>query len=396
MFSWLGRPERSARDSVRTLSPGLAHEGPRRLFIHAGLHKTGTTALQAFLSSAADELRQFGVLYPRTGVNKQAGYGHHNIAWEMARDRRFMRAAGTIGELAIEVANFDGNVILSSEDFETIIDDPDGFAPLRMHPGLSDREFIFVVYVRNQVAYAESLFLELIHHGIGDEFARFVRPVFHDQKIRLREWTYQFDYAHIYKQWQDRSDARLIMRNYHQLDGGSTVVDFINLVCPRVPQHALTHASQANPRRALHNDISRFYQNRVLRPLSRREKATVRQLCVLLQGKPLVLSEYSREQLAALFRNKNEMFSAMSGVSADRLQDPPPSPAGALQIEALFSFKLQNLIAENWREDDIKAFVRDLEGPPPGAPPGIDPYRRDAPRAGSEARRLWPDPVQSA
>ena len=88
-------------------------------------------------------------------MNHQLGHGHHNIAWQIMRDRRFMRTVGTIDDLASEVAHFDGDVILSSEDFELIIDCPDRFAPLRLHPALRDREFTFVVYVRNQVAYAE-------------------------------------------------------------------------------------------------------------------------------------------------------------------------------------------------------------------------------------------------
>jgi hypothetical protein len=371
MFRWLGRSQShgpSAHPSAPFPSPRATRKGPRKLFVHAGLHKTGTTALQTVLSSASDELRQRGVLYPSTGVNKQFGYGHHNIAWQITRDRRFLSAAGTIDDLANEVAQFDGDVILSSEDFESVIDDPECFAPLRLHPALRDREFTLVVYVRNQVTYAESLFLELIHHGMGDEFARFVQPVFYDRKIRLQEWTYQFDYAHIYAQWSTRRDSRLVMRNYHQLDGGSTVADFIDLVCPEVPQHVLDSAYHSNPRRALRDDISRFYQNRVQRPLSRREKETIQHLCFALHNRAILLSEYSREALARSFRALNQLFCTTSGLPSSGLLETVPAPVDALPLEGLFSFELQNLIAENSHKHDIEAFVHGLESTPPARP----------------------------
>ncbi len=381
MFRWPGRSRSdgpSLHPSAPILAPGATHKGSRRLFVHAGLHKTGTTAVQNFLFSIAGPLRERGILYPRAGVNEQLGRGHHNIAWQIMRDRRFMRTVGTIDDLASEVAQFDGDVILSSEDFESIIDCPDRFAPLRLHPALRDREFTFVIYVRNQVAYAESLFLELIHHGMGDEFARFVQPVFHDRKIRLREWTYQFDYAHIFAQWDVLCDSRLIVRNYHQMDGGSTIADFTNLVCPGLLQRQLDTEYRSNPRRALRYDISRFYQNRVQRPPTRQEAKTVEHLCFALRGKTILLSASSRERLFRLFRESNQEFCTTSGLPASGLVEAILTPVGDLALEDFFSFELQNLIVENPRKRDVEAFVHRLEGARQAGAPLCPPFWHEA------------------
>jgi hypothetical protein len=380
MFRWLGR-SRTHGPSVHPssiLAPGATRKGSRRLIIHAGLHKTGTTAVQNFLSSIADPLRERGIFYPRAGVNQQLGHGHHNIAWQITRDRRFMRTVGTIDDLASEVAHFDGDVILSSEDFESISDCPDRFAPLRLHPALRDREFTFVVYVRNQVAYAESLFLELIHHGMGEEFARFVRPVFYDRKIHLREWTYQFDYTQIYARWGALCDSHLIVRNYHQMDGGSTILDFTNLVCPGLLQRQLDPGYRSNPRRALRYDISRFYQNRVQRPLTRQEAKTVEHLCFALRDKTILLSTSSREGLFRLFRDSNQEFCTTSGLPASGLVEAIPTPVGDLALEDFFSFELQNLIIENPRKRDVEAFVHQLEGTRQAGPPLCPPFWHEA------------------
>ncbi len=39
----------------------------RRLVIHAGFHKSGTTALQEAFDAQSDQLRSAGILYPNIG-----------------------------------------------------------------------------------------------------------------------------------------------------------------------------------------------------------------------------------------------------------------------------------------------------------------------------------------
>jgi hypothetical protein len=47
-----------------------------RVVVHAGLPKTGTTALQSFLAGNAGRLRDLGVLYPRNGRYSEAAIDH--------------------------------------------------------------------------------------------------------------------------------------------------------------------------------------------------------------------------------------------------------------------------------------------------------------------------------
>ncbi|RMF38855.1 MAG: hypothetical protein D6754_06580 [Alphaproteobacteria bacterium] len=42
--------------------------GRRICIIHAGMPKTGSSALQSFLARGARRLRRRGMLYPRTGL----------------------------------------------------------------------------------------------------------------------------------------------------------------------------------------------------------------------------------------------------------------------------------------------------------------------------------------
>ena len=62
----------------------------KRIIIHAGTHKTGTTFLQSFLSLNYKRLLDKGILFPLSGkIGKFSG--HHNIAWQLNDDERFKK-----------------------------------------------------------------------------------------------------------------------------------------------------------------------------------------------------------------------------------------------------------------------------------------------------------------
>ncbi|MGO9017460.1 MAG: hypothetical protein ACLQVJ_03820 [Syntrophobacteraceae bacterium] len=337
--------------------PAVRGRMPRRLLVHAGLHKTGTTALQAFLTSTAGVLRQHGVLYPCSGVNKRFGMGQHNIAWQITRDRRFVFSSGTIDDLANEVAQFDGDVILSSEDFESIIDEPGRLAPLWRHPALREREFTVLIYVRNQSSYLESLFLALLNHGVGEEFTLLARPLLRERQLRVREWTFQFDYASIYERWAACADANLIVRNYHQLVGGSTIADFCSIVCPDLQVKAADVALRSNMRQPLRSNLQRFYANRVQRPLSHREVEAIDSICKALKGRHVAVSNDLRLAFDQIFGTANQTFCSAAGIPETGLAETGLAPAGSVSLARVFSFELQDMISCGLRNPDIEAFI---------------------------------------
>ena len=121
------------------------------MFVHCGLHKTGTTAIQTAFAEHRDRLRAHGVLYPSRGSHQ---VGHHNLAWELTGDRRFDPAALTLARVVREIAAFGGDVVLSSEDFESILDRADLIAPLLRQLGTTRRDIRVVVYASRGCATA--------------------------------------------------------------------------------------------------------------------------------------------------------------------------------------------------------------------------------------------------
>ncbi len=356
-----GVPRKRAASKVSASAPvnqpAVRGRMRRRLLVHAGLHKTGTTALQAFLMSKVGDLRRHGLLYPCSGVNKRFGMGQHNIAWQIMRDRRFESSSGTIDDLANEVAQFDGDVILSSEDFESIIDEPERFAPLRRHPALREREFTVLIYVRNQRSYLESLFLALLNHGVGEEFTFLARPLLRERRLQVREWTFQFDYASIYERWAACADANLIVRNYHQLIGGSTISDFCSIVCPDLQVRAADIGLRSNMRRPLRSSLLLFYANRVQRPLRHREVEAIDSICNALNGKRVTLSNDLRLSFDQIFGTANQTFCSAAGIPETGLAETGLAPAGSVSLARVFSFELQHMIACGLRNPDIEAFI---------------------------------------
>ena len=205
--------------------------GPRRrLWIHAGLHKTGTTSLQSFLIQNRAALAERGILYPQAGTNRYLD-GNHNLAWELTGDHRFELDTGGVAEAIDQMAAHPGDAILSSEDFETLLHQPARFAPLLRAAELRGHEVRVLVYLRHQADYLASLLVEAAKHGAAPQPEVAVEEILRSGRLALGDWVFQFDWAAMAACWPWRG-ARLVLRNYHALEGGSTVADAIGLMAP--------------------------------------------------------------------------------------------------------------------------------------------------------------------
>lgn len=85
----------------------------RKLFLHIGSHKTASTSIQASLCNNYEWMLSKGILYPRSGRNTL--YGHHDL---VASLNDTGHGGDLIDSLRGEVAQHNGDVVLSSENFE--------------------------------------------------------------------------------------------------------------------------------------------------------------------------------------------------------------------------------------------------------------------------------------
>jgi hypothetical protein len=275
-----------------------------RVFVHCGLHKTGTTALQQFLLSVSPSLQALGILFPRAGRLDHWGGGHHNIAWHLTHDRRYDSKWGTFDALLDEIVAHDGDVVLSSEDFETCLGTPWQFAPLLHDPRLRGREFVFIVYLRGQIAYAERQYIQNLNHRIGEDCLAVIREILERRELRVWEWRYQFDYLRMLRRMRALLPGTFVFRDYMNLVGNSVVSDFVQILSPRTVLKA-NMLPRSNARPQLLESLALFYVNRIDRTLTRQEALALRLVVTHAGGPPLTLASGLRRALARTFEHGN-------------------------------------------------------------------------------------------
>jgi hypothetical protein len=182
-----------------------------RLVIHVGTHKTGTTALQDGMAARADALLASGWLYPGAGRAPLMA-GHHNLAWALSGDRRLQ--GNPVGEVMAELAGHGGPAILSSEDFTGMLPDrAAAFLDLARSAGFAPE---FVVLLREQSAYAVSLYMTAIQLGYTAPLSDFLGSAAADGAVIHHEWRFPFRYDEFLAQLP----ALVRVGSYDALRGG--------------------------------------------------------------------------------------------------------------------------------------------------------------------------------
>lgn len=168
-----------------------------RLWIHIGLPKTGTSAVQASFKQSRTALQAVGLIYPVAG---ELGGGHAKLAWPLLGEQRQSMAdvleridsAGCHAlwsELAAEVAQHSASdVLISSEYFSEV--DPSELAKVAR---LVCDDVRILVYLRRQDELVESGYNQGIKAGLVSE--RFHTPGYlaeYDYSLVLGRWRAVF------------------------------------------------------------------------------------------------------------------------------------------------------------------------------------------------------------
>lgn len=184
------------------MTSGLNEAGARkRVLLHIGAHKTGSTSLQWALSKSTPVLASRGVLYPRTGCPPWAQLGHHSLPLSVVRRPGHLPGRGASvlsseeraqlwSDLHDEIAESDANVIvLSSEEFNVL----DAAEIADVGRELERYSVTPVVFLRNTVDFVESSYRTSIIHG---GYRRTIAEFAENQRARL-------DYASLLRDWRE-------------------------------------------------------------------------------------------------------------------------------------------------------------------------------------------------
>jgi hypothetical protein len=157
------------------------------LYVHIGIHKTGSTALQIFLLNNSKFLKNFSCFYPRNGIS--FGPGHANIAFQILKNEKYYNNNATaLDDIVSELKASDlEKAILSSEIFCQF----NGENVVEFKEALDFVENIKIIcFVRRQDELFYSWWQESVKHGSIKDF---------NEAYILFEKI--FDYNKIIKPW---------------------------------------------------------------------------------------------------------------------------------------------------------------------------------------------------
>lgn len=135
--------------------------GPRLCVLHAGMPKTGSSALQSFLAENASRLAGAGILYPRAGRPATASVGHNDLMRAIA-GRPIMPGTERLpAALDAEIRRIPHEVLLISAEFL--------FGQLYFVPDTRIRDFLaargyrlhVVTYLRDQPEQINSAYAQM-------------------------------------------------------------------------------------------------------------------------------------------------------------------------------------------------------------------------------------------
>jgi len=149
----------------------------RKLFLHIGCGKTGSSALQIWLAQNADRLERSGVFYPRPNKKKLDNYAitSGNAGALISK----LNSVHDAEELLISnLKSCENNILYSSEGFQNL--DESQIVCLNSVAKKLELEIHIIAYMRDVYNYTYSSYMQLIkRHSYSDTFSRFA----YSQKI---------------------------------------------------------------------------------------------------------------------------------------------------------------------------------------------------------------------
>ncbi|KIT16804.1 hypothetical protein [Jannaschia aquimarina] len=140
------------------------------VFLHIGLHKTGSTGLQRFFAREEAALAAAGIRFPKAGRAKvREQIIHSNLGWEYLGHDSFDPALGTLKDMEAEIAADPGaDWILSNEGFSRIKDTAEFLSQRSIGP------VEIVAFSRERASLAPSLYTEQLKMRLAKTFCEWI------------------------------------------------------------------------------------------------------------------------------------------------------------------------------------------------------------------------------
>lgn len=358
----------------------------RKCFLHVGTHKTGTSSIQNTLDDHRDDLAKHGFLYPRVGPFPS----HSNIAWELAGHELFQQKNGTVDGLIEQIRASTQNVILSSEDF--ILAFPkEAFRSFIERLKQSQLEITILVYLRDPPDYFRSAYFEILKADCPFGFGPFISAMTDKKAIRWgSHYAGGIDVIDHLQQLATDKDIRMVARSYDRVKK-SVVADFLSVIGLTPGDLGLDQERWDNPRTAIGNAFSLFYQNRTGHPPDENEAWLISCLADALDGREIHMSRPARRMLLASYEDQNQFLKRYGGI--EELAEPEKELDDSISVSDLTP-SLEEVFSEATVRFIERAALRlagEFQVREPVQPVEVAPVVTQAANEGqlSRRRRMW-------
>lgn len=140
----------------------------KKIYLHIGFHKTGTSAIQEHLNSNRKGLLDCGILYPESFETKYPS--HVDFSWAFKNNQPAWSCVTDgnkdeiINSYRVQIEETDcGKIILSSEDFSLLDTEPDSIKNLKEF--LTGFSVKVIAYIREPIDFIVSLYSHAIRKG---------------------------------------------------------------------------------------------------------------------------------------------------------------------------------------------------------------------------------------
>jgi hypothetical protein len=310
----------------------------RTVYLHIGTYKTGTTSIQVSLGAGRSRLEEVGLLFPRTGIPRHDPTGHHNIGLELMGDPGFRSEDGTIDDLLNEIGSSRHDVVVSTESFGSAVHLPDRWRlfleKLRLH---ADR-IVVVVYLRNQVGYASSLYLQFLRHGYSKTFDAFLTEVIARRTVQTSSTgRFSFCYREVLSLLPRGDGIEIVVRSYDRTAPDGVVSDFFAVLGADPVGICSDRELRENPSLTLSEAVLAFYANRrQITPEARLVDFVEREF----GGKSAEMGPLWRHRIIDAFDSSNRFVNAAHAdcdLATSSTETPAAAGADKLLMEHVFS-----------------------------------------------------------
>lgn len=169
----------------------------KRLVVHIGNPKAGSTSLQTWLASHRRALSEAGIDYPV--LRGRATEGHRALALALEGGAGEAAAGKAVAAFAQALEQSRGDtVVISAEQFQGAPDAAEVPARIAALAAAAGYRPVAVVFLRPQPAYLNSVYTQHVQRLFtADRFPRFLERSIGDRR---------YDYDAQYRQWSERAD----------------------------------------------------------------------------------------------------------------------------------------------------------------------------------------------